>query len=199
MALVNIAEAARLTSMSEKTIRRKIGAGELSAQVHGHGGQIKKLVDTSELLRVFGALPGQPAPHVQPESPVTSTHMPAMSSVAGVSLEPFKQVIDTQKTLIAVLQSQLDARTQETRELRAQVVGLLEWRAAATPAASPDPTPAKASSPAPATTPVMVATAGTRLDKSLIRLNFILVMLSIVISVFAGAWTLGYRPWFMAH
>lgn len=196
MAQVTITEAARLTEVSEKTIRRKIAAGELSAQVHGQGGQMRKLVDTSELLRVFGALPGQPSPHVQPESPVTPTHA---LTVSGVSLEPFKQVIDTQKTLIAVLQGQLDARTQETRELRAQVAGLLEWRAAAAPAAAPEPAPVEAP-PATTTTPVVAIAAGaTRLDRTLAKANLILVVLSVAVSIFVWTWALGYRPWFMVN
>lgn len=197
MALVNITEAARLTAMSEKTIRRKIGAGELSAQVHGQGGQLRKLVDTSELLRVFGALPGQPAPHVQPESPVTPTQTPATSSVSGVSTDMYKQVIDTQKTLIAVLQGQLDARTQETRELRAQVAGLLEWRAAPTTTA-PEPAPVEVPPAAPMTL-VEAAAGASRLDKTLAKVNLVLVLLSVAISLFVWTWALGYRPWFMVH
>lgn len=193
MALVNITEAARLTAMSEKTIRRKIGAGELSAQVHGQGGQLRKLVDTSELLRVFGALPGQPSPHVQPESPATPTQTHAASSVSGVSTDMYKQVIDTQKTLIAVLQGQLDARTQETRDLRAQVAGLLEWRQAA-------PTPAPAEVSPPTTTPPAEVHPGVLASPDrLAKINLALVLLSVAISIFAGTWALGYRPWFMLN
>lgn len=191
MALVNITEAARLTAMSEKTIRRKIGAGELSAQVHGQGGQLRKLVDTSELLRVFGVLPGQPSTHVQAESPATPTQTLAAPSVPGVSTDMYKQVIDTQKTLIAVLQGQLDARTQETRELRAQVAGLLEWRQTAS-------TPAPADMPAStATPPVEVPPAAPARPDRLAKVNLILVLLSVVISVFVWTWSIGYRPWFM--
>jgi hypothetical protein len=194
MALVNITEAARLTTMSEKTIRRKIGAGELSAQVQGQGGQARKMVDTSELLRVFGSLPGQPTPRVHPESPATPAHAPAVSSVPGISLEPFKQVIDTQKTLIAVLQSQLDARTQETRELRAQVAGLLEWR-------RPDPAPAPAQvqpSTSALVTPEVPPAVPASPDR-LAKVNLILLLLIVATSVFVWTWTLGYRPWFMVH
>jgi hypothetical protein len=183
MALVNITEAARLTAMSEKTIRRKIAAGELSAHVQGQGGQARKLVDTSELLRVFGTLSGQPPTHVQPASPVTSTHAPDTSTLSATS---FQQIIETQQTLIDVLQAQLDARTQEARELRAQVAGLLEWR-------RPDPAPVS-----PATVPVETPPAPTPASPDrLTKINLVLVLLSVALSLFAWTWTLGYRPWFM--
>lgn len=67
MALVSITEAARLVGVSEKTIRRKIATGEVSAQVSGQGGQARKVLDTSELIRVFGSMPGQMPPPVQPQ------------------------------------------------------------------------------------------------------------------------------------
>jgi DNA-binding transcriptional MerR regulator len=182
MAQVSIAEAARLTDVSEKTIRRKIASGELSAQVHGQGGQGKKLLDTSELLRVFGALPGQPSPAVHPQSPVTSTQMPDTSTLPAAS---FQQIIEAKQALIDVLQAQLDARTQETRELRAQVAGLLEWR-------RPEPAPEASS----ATTPVEVPPAPASPDR-LAKVNLVLVVLSVALSLFAWTWALGYRPWFM--
>lgn len=177
MAAVNITDAARLVGVSEKTIRRKIAAGEVSAHVTGQGGHLRKLIDTSELLRVFGSLPGQVSSHVHGQSPVMSTQEPDMSNPPE---QAFIQIIDTQKVLIGVLQSQLDARTQETRELRAQVVGLLEWR-------RPDPLVA-ALVPAPST--VSVVSALTRRD----------LVVGVVVAAISGcvwAWANGYRLWFL--
>lgn len=56
MAIVSISEAARLTASSRSTIQRKIKKGDLSktAQADGSPG-----VDTSELVRVFGAVTQQ--------------------------------------------------------------------------------------------------------------------------------------------
>ena len=177
MAAVSITDAARLVGVSEKTIRRKIATGEVSAQVAGQGGQVRKLIDTSELLRVFGSLSGQLSEPVQGQSPVTSTQLPDMSTAPG---QAFIQLIDTQKVLIGVLQSQLDARTQETRELRAQVVGLLEWR-------RPDP-PVAVTVPEPST--VSVVPAVTRRD-------LVVGVLVAAVSGCAWAWVNGYRLWFL--
>lgn len=53
MALLNISAAARATGKDRTTIHRKLKSGELSATVGPDG---SKLIDTSELERVFGAL-----------------------------------------------------------------------------------------------------------------------------------------------
>ncbi|WP_233965691.1 helix-turn-helix transcriptional regulator, partial [Pectobacterium versatile] len=55
MAQVSISEAARLTGKSRTTLHRLIKTGELSTC---HGERNAKMLDTSELLRVFGALKG---------------------------------------------------------------------------------------------------------------------------------------------
>jgi excisionase family DNA binding protein len=59
MALVSLAEAAKLAGVSRQTVYRKVNGGELSATRRPDG---SKGVDTSELERVFGGL----------KSPVTS-------------------------------------------------------------------------------------------------------------------------------
>jgi hypothetical protein len=171
MALVSITEAARLVGVSEKTIRRKIASGDVSAQVSGQGGQARKVLDTSELLRAFGSMPGQVPVTVPPNSP----DMPANVQTTSNQADGLEQVIKTQEILIGVLQHQLDARTQETRELRAQVTGLLEWR-------KPDQA---------APVPVQTQPLMTRSD--------LIVILGVLVGtgITAWAWTLGYRPWFM--
>ena len=62
---------------------------------------------------------------VSRESPVMPAHEPHLS---GPPSNASIQVIDTQKVLVGILLTQLDALTRQTRELRAQVVGLLDWR-----------------------------------------------------------------------
>lgn len=52
MALVSISEASRLTNKSRTTVHRYISKGKLSICTDENG--VKK-IDTSELLRVFGA------------------------------------------------------------------------------------------------------------------------------------------------
>ncbi len=55
MARVSISEAARLTGKSRTTLHRLIKAGDLSTC---SGERNAKMVDTSELLRVFGPFEG---------------------------------------------------------------------------------------------------------------------------------------------
>ncbi|WP_065358486.1 helix-turn-helix domain-containing protein [Kluyvera georgiana] len=56
MARVSISEAARLASVSRPTIYKLLKSGELSySSVVKHGKSVK-LIDTTELLRVFGSI-----------------------------------------------------------------------------------------------------------------------------------------------
>ncbi|WP_299011728.1 hypothetical protein [uncultured Shewanella sp.] len=64
MALVNLSEAARLTQKSRMTIHRYIKSGKLSV-IKGHD-QLP-LVDTSELIRVFGNIKLDVTPQTQQE------------------------------------------------------------------------------------------------------------------------------------
>lgn len=168
---VTITEAARLVGMSEKTLRRKIAAGQLSVQVTGQGGQVRKLIDTSELLRVFGSLPGQAAAHVEGESPNSSKvslDMPTQSEAA------LREVIEAKDMLIGVLRTQLDDRTREAQDLRGQVGSLLEYR-------RPD-----VSTQAPAV-----------LGPTVTRRELFLAAAVAVVVACVVAWANGYRLWFM--
>ncbi|MCU8819403.1 helix-turn-helix domain-containing protein, partial [Klebsiella quasipneumoniae] len=58
MARVSISEAARLVKVSRPTIYKMINSGKLSyTSVVKHGKGIK-VIDTSEIIRVFGSLDG---------------------------------------------------------------------------------------------------------------------------------------------
>lgn len=56
MARVSISEAARLASVSRPTIYKLLKSGELSYTSSVKHGKSIKLIDTAELIRVFGAL-----------------------------------------------------------------------------------------------------------------------------------------------
>lgn len=56
MARVSISEAARLASVSRPTIYKLLKSGELSYTSSVKHGKSVKLIDTAELIRVFGAL-----------------------------------------------------------------------------------------------------------------------------------------------
>lgn len=58
MAGVSISEAARLVKVSRPTIYKMIESGKLSYTSVVKQGKEVKAIDTSELIRVFGALPG---------------------------------------------------------------------------------------------------------------------------------------------
>ena len=53
MAKINISQAAKMTGKTRTTIYKKIKSGELSAELGSDG---NRLIDTAELLRVFGEL-----------------------------------------------------------------------------------------------------------------------------------------------
>lgn len=188
MALVGITEAARLAGVSEKTIRRKIDAGLLSAQVSGHAGHQKK-IDIAELVRVFGALPGQAPDTVQAKSLDTPAAMPDMSEHRAQALG---MVIENQKRLIGMLEKQLDARTQEAHELRAQVTGLLEWR-------KPDVAPPPAPPSAPAQDPALAPAAPLELHTRPFPRRYIVggVLAAGALAALAWSWGAGYRLWFL--
>ncbi len=57
MARVSISEAARLVKVSRPTIYKMINSGKVTPLLQ-HGKRVLKVIDTSELIRVFGSLDG---------------------------------------------------------------------------------------------------------------------------------------------
>lgn len=53
MAKLNISQAAKAVGKDRRTIQRHIGQGKLSCEINGNG---QKLLETSELIRVYGEL-----------------------------------------------------------------------------------------------------------------------------------------------
>jgi len=93
MALVNISEAARLTGKNRRTIQRHITAGKLSKAADGEN------IDTSELLRVYGALNAQP---VAPAQDVTMSHETALKTTEpDTEKEALKAEINRLKSVLA--------------------------------------------------------------------------------------------------
>ena len=91
MAQVNISQASRLTGKSRTTIHRKLNSGALSIQ--------NGLVDTSELIRVFGALVSQ--------SEQNGTSTPRTKRVST------EQVTVQQQVQLEVLQAKFDSLQRE--------------------------------------------------------------------------------------
>jgi len=69
MPSVSISEAARLAGVSRRTIQRRAQAGAVTVSQSVTG---EKMIDISELVRVFGDLPGRP---IQPAHVTMSHHV----------------------------------------------------------------------------------------------------------------------------
>lgn len=112
MAKVSISEAARLTGKSRTTLHRLIKAGELSTC---SGVRNAKMVDISELIRVFGDIskPVQEKPFEQvAEQRVTV--QPALSEQMVSSL---KQEVEHLRTLVSAQESHIDSLKQSLQLL----------------------------------------------------------------------------------
>ncbi|WP_223304720.1 helix-turn-helix transcriptional regulator [Klebsiella pneumoniae] len=104
MARVSISEAARLTGKSRTTLHRLIRAGDLSTC---SGERNAKMVDTSELLRVFG-------PFEQPKGEHHSGQVSEQRDTASADqseqvIRHLKQEIEHLNTLLLSKDSHIDA------------------------------------------------------------------------------------------
>lgn len=102
MAQLNISQAAKTAGVARSTIQTHIKQGKLSAEVLGNG---DKVIDTSELLRVYGELT---TPDVV-EQNGNSSHQ---------TTPPNVQVLQEKVTL---LQAQVVELQQDKTDLKAQI------------------------------------------------------------------------------
>lgn len=115
MAKVSISEAARLTGKSRTTLHRLINTGALSTC---HGERNARLVDTSELLRVFGAfsLPqNEQLSEQHDEQRVTASDTENEQVISAL-----KQEVEHLRTLVSAKDSHIDSLKQAMQ--------LLEYR-----------------------------------------------------------------------
>jgi len=103
MAKISISEAARLTGKSRTTLHRLIKTGELSTC---SGERNAKMIDISELLRVFGSFSGVPLEQVT-EQRVTAT-LPESEQV----IAPLRQEIEHLKALVQAQESHIASLKQ---------------------------------------------------------------------------------------
>ena len=124
MAKVSISEAARLTGKSRTTLHRLIKAGELSTC---RGERNAKMLETSELLRVFGAFAPVPVEQRgEQRDTVTSDRNEQVIYI-------LKQEIEHLNTLLASKDSHIDSLKQamlllENREDQRQNTTRPWWR-----------------------------------------------------------------------
>ena len=111
MAQLNITQSAKLIGISKRTLQRKIKSGEVSYSTNEQG---HRLIDTSELLRVFKRLS---PPEVENVSPVFTP------PVSPPNNEDSKKLDDLADKLLSAL-NKIDALTNEISELKAHVMRL---------------------------------------------------------------------------
>ncbi|MCY2000813.1 hypothetical protein OW766_26550 [Klebsiella pneumoniae] len=121
MALVSISEAARLTKKSRKTLHTYISNGKLTKVTDEQG---KPKIDTSELLRVFGALS-------MPQETVTS-QCNLSQQVTPEPVTTHSAEIDSLKKEIALLRELLDEKEKRNDDLK-QALLLIESKVPSQP------------------------------------------------------------------
>lgn len=107
MAKVSISEAARLTGKSRTTLHRLIKTGELSTC---YGERNARMVDVSELIRVFGTLE-QRLPE-QVSGQVSEQSDTGVSAQGEQVIAQLRQEVEHLKTLVSAKDSHIDSLKQ---------------------------------------------------------------------------------------
>ncbi|MRT44227.1 DNA-binding protein [Enterobacteriaceae bacterium RIT702] len=112
MAKVSISEAARLTGKSRTTLHRLIKTGELSTC---SGVRNAKMVDISELLRVFGEI-SKPV-NEQPFEQVSEQRVTGNFALNEQVVNSLKQEVEHLRTLVSAQESHIDSLKQSLQLL----------------------------------------------------------------------------------
>ncbi len=107
MAKVSISEAARLTGKSRTTLHRLIKTGELSTF---HGARNARMVDVSELIRVFGPLEHRASEQVAAQ--VSEQSDTGVSAQNEQVIAQLRQEVEHLKTLVSAKDSHIDSLKQ---------------------------------------------------------------------------------------
>ncbi|MCH4698608.1 helix-turn-helix domain-containing protein [Streptococcus suis] len=107
MAKVSISEAARLTGKSRTTLHRLIKTGELSTC---SGVRNAKMVDISELIRVFGDISAPD--REQPFEQVSEQRVTAPPAPHEQVVNSLKQEVEHLRTLVSAQESHIDSLKQ---------------------------------------------------------------------------------------
>lgn len=122
MALVSVSEAARLAGKSRTTLHRLIKTGELSTC---KGERNKRLIDTSELLRVFSQL--SLAETEQSEQQVVEQRVTGENGDSEQVVYQLKQEIEHLKMLVAEKDSHIGSLKQAMLLLEHKPVPASPW------------------------------------------------------------------------
>ncbi len=112
MAKVSISEAARLTGKSRTTLHRLIKTGELSTCA---GVRNAKMVDVSELIRVFGDI-STPV-REQPAEETSEQRVTALPASHEHVVNSLKQEVEHLRTLVSAQESHIDSLKQSLQLL----------------------------------------------------------------------------------
>lgn len=107
MAKVGAQRAAELTGRSKSTIQRSMNSGKLSFEIDSNG---RRLIDASELDRVFGLLPQNANAPAQAEN----------SSQAELQRAADMLEIERLKMRVKALEEQLDITKEQLEDMRGQ-------------------------------------------------------------------------------
>jgi len=112
MAKVSISEAARLTGKSRTTLHRLIKTGELSTCA---GVRNSKMIDISELIRVFGDLSLPVDEHLAEQDVKQRVTVPSAPHEHVVN--SLKQEVEHLRTLVSAQESHIDSLKQSLQLL----------------------------------------------------------------------------------
>lgn len=118
MAKISISEAARLTGKSRTTLHRLIKTGELSTC---HGVRNARMVDVSELIRVFGPLEYRPSEQVAEQSDT------GVSTQNEQVIAQLRQEVEHLKTLVSAKDSHIDSLRQAMLLIEHRHIGDSPW------------------------------------------------------------------------
>ena len=122
MAKVSISEAARLTGKSRTTLHRLIKTGELSTC---HGARNARMVDVSELIRVFGPLEHRPSE--QGAAQVSEHSDTGISAQSEQVIAQLRQEVEHLKTLVSAKDSHIDSLKQAMLLIEHKHTGDSSW------------------------------------------------------------------------
>ena len=122
MAKISISEAARLTGKSRTTLHRLIKTGELSTC---HGARNARMVDVSELIRVFGPLEHRPSE--QGAAQVSEHSDTGISAQSEQVIAQLRQEVEHLKTLVSAKDSHIDSLKQAMLLIEHKHIGDSPW------------------------------------------------------------------------
>lgn len=122
MAKISISEAARLTGKSRTTLHKLIKTGELSTC---HGARNARMVDISELIRVFGPLDYRPSEQVSAQ--VAAQSDTGVSAQNEQVIAQLRQEVEHLKTLVSAKDSHIDSLRQAMLLIEHKHTGDSPW------------------------------------------------------------------------